>query len=178
MVSLLLLHLQSAFLDASTEDESLGRETSSHTDACISVHRRRHQQHHARLLHLRSRRRHGHRSPGTNIYQNNAVARLVHPSALAHNGCLCLLVKALHNCHVRPAQGGSFLALERHRGAAGAAEAPEKKEVREIEFFPAASANHTGGGRISVPDESELAAPFSSPYAGRAAPQLDLSLRL
>ncbi|KAF8715874.1 hypothetical protein HU200_026832 [Digitaria exilis] len=75
-------------------------------------------------------------------------------------------------------QGGSFLALERHRGAAGAAEAPEKKEVREIEFFPAASANHTGGGRISVPDESELAVPFSSSYAGRTAPQLDLSLRL
>lgn len=71
------------------------------------------------------------------------------------------------------------MALERQPGEAAASEAPVKKEVREIEFFPAASAtaNH-GGGRISVGDESELAAPFS-PYAGRtAAPQLDLSLRL
>ncbi|OEL37005.1 hypothetical protein BAE44_0001975 [Dichanthelium oligosanthes] len=79
-------------------------------------------------------------------------------------------------------QGDAFLALERKAGAAAAeAPAPAKKEVREIEFFPAASAHHTGGGRVSVPDESEHAAPFSSPYgatAGRTAPQLDLSLRL
>ncbi|CAL4908955.1 unnamed protein product [Urochloa decumbens] len=66
--------------------------------------------------------------------------------------------------------------------AASVAEAPAKKEVREIEFFPAASAHHTGGGgRVSsFPDESELAVPFC-PYgaaAGRSAPQLDLSLRL
>jgi hypothetical protein len=68
------------------------------------------------------------------------------------------------------------------------AEPPAKKEVREIEFFPAASAHHraggVGGGRVSVPDEpTELAAPFSSAYgaaaaASHTAPQLDLSLRL
>ncbi|CAN6354763.1 unnamed protein product [Urochloa humidicola] len=81
-------------------------------------------------------------------------------------------------------QGDALLAMER-KGGAAAAEAPAKKEVREIEFFPAASAHQTrgsGGGRVSsFPDESELAAPFSSAYgaaAGRTAPQLDLSLRL
>lgn len=67
------------------------------------------------------------------------------------------------------------------------AEPPAKKEVREIEFFPAATTAHHragGGGRVSVPDEpAELAAPFSSPYgaataASHTAPQLDLSLRL
>ncbi|PUZ65318.1 hypothetical protein GQ55_3G213800 [Panicum hallii var. hallii] len=79
-------------------------------------------------------------------------------------------------------QGDTFLALDRKGGAPAAAEAPAKEEVREIEFFPAASAHHTGsGGRVSVRGDSELAAPFSSPYgaaAGRTAPQLDLSLRL
>ncbi|CAN6346280.1 unnamed protein product [Urochloa humidicola] len=79
-------------------------------------------------------------------------------------------------------QGDALLAMER-KGGAAAAEAPAKKEVREIEFFPAASAHQTrGGGRVSsFPDESELASPFSSTYgaaAGRTAPQLDLSLRL
>ncbi|TKW26483.1 hypothetical protein SEVIR_3G193000v4 [Setaria viridis] len=79
-------------------------------------------------------------------------------------------------------QGDAFLALER-KGGAAAAEAPAKKEVREIEFFPAASAHHAGGGgRVSsAHDVSELAAPFSSPYgaaAGRTPPKLDLSLRL
>jgi len=77
------------------------------------------------------------------------------------------------------------LARERKQGAAED-EAPAKKDVREIEFFPAASAHHTGGsGRVSVPNpnesESELTAPFSSPYgaaASHTAPQLDLSLRL
>nr|XP_034588799.1 uncharacterized protein LOC117851009 isoform X2 [Setaria viridis] len=69
------------------------------------------------------------------------------------------------------------------QGGAAAAEAPAKKEVREIEFFPAASAHHAGGGgRVSsAHDVSELAAPFSSPYgaaAGRTPPKLDLSLRL
>ncbi|RLN31018.1 hypothetical protein C2845_PM05G33080 [Panicum miliaceum] len=80
-------------------------------------------------------------------------------------------------------QADTFLALERKGGAPAAAEEPAKKEVREIEFFPAASAQHTGGGsRVSVRGDSELAAPFSSPYGaatvGRTAPQLDLSLRL
>ncbi|KAJ1263537.1 hypothetical protein BS78_09G193200 [Paspalum vaginatum] len=79
-------------------------------------------------------------------------------------------------------QGDAFLARDRKRGAADA-EAPAKKEVREIEFFPAASAHQTGGGRAPVPVESEFAAPFySSPYGGGAShtapPQLDLSLRL
>ncbi|EES19770.1 hypothetical protein BDA96_09G199200 [Sorghum bicolor] len=82
-------------------------------------------------------------------------------------------------------QGDAFLARERKQGAAED-EAPAKKDVREIEFFPAASAHHTGGsGRVSVPNpnesESELTAPFSSPYgaaASHTAPQLDLSLRL
>jgi hypothetical protein len=72
-------------------------------------------------------------------------------------------------------QGDGFLALET-KGGAAAVEAPAKKEVREIEFFPAAGAHHTGAH-----DESELAAPFSSLYgaaAGRTTPQLDLSLRL
>ena len=75
------------------------------------------------------------------------------------------------------------MARERKQGPAEA-EAPAKKDVREIEFFPAASAYHTGeSGRISVPNpnESELTAPFSSPYgaaASHTAPQLDLSLRL
>ena len=102
----------------------------------------------------------------------------------------CLLVKASLSCGVYAlrAQGDTLLALERDGGAPAAAEAPAKKEVREIEFFPAASAHHTGGGggggggRVSVRGDSELAAPFSSPYgaaaAGRTAPQLDLSLRL
>ncbi|CAN6337160.1 unnamed protein product [Urochloa humidicola] len=79
-------------------------------------------------------------------------------------------------------QGDALLAMER-KGGAAAAEASAKKEVREIEFFPVASAHNSGGGRVisSFPDESELAAPFSSPYgaaAGRTVPQLDLSLRL
>ncbi|CAD6333317.1 unnamed protein product [Miscanthus lutarioriparius] len=78
-------------------------------------------------------------------------------------------------------QGDAFLARERKQGPAEA-EAPAKKDVREIEFFPAASAHHTsGGGRVFVPNESELTAPFSSTYGGAAshtAPQLDLSLRL
>ncbi|WVZ99124.1 hypothetical protein U9M48_044471 [Paspalum notatum var. saurae] len=81
-------------------------------------------------------------------------------------------------------QGDAFLARERKRGAADA-DAPARKEVREIEFFPAASAHQTGG-RVPVPDESEFAAPFySSPYGGGAGaashtapPHLDLSLRL
>lgn len=71
---------------------------------------------------------------------------------------------------------------ERKQGAAEA-EAPAKKDVREIEFFPAASGHRAGeGGRVLVPDESEFAAPFSYPYgtaaSHTAAPQLDLSLRL
>ncbi|KAL6618973.1 hypothetical protein ACP70R_034112 [Stipagrostis hirtigluma subsp. patula] len=76
-------------------------------------------------------------------------------------------------------QGEVFLARERKRGAA-AAEAPAKKEVREIEFFPAAAAAsaHHGGGT----GESEFAAPFSSAWYGgagrRAAAPLDLSLKL
>ena len=95
-------------------------------------------------------------------------------------------LRCARHCALR-AQGDTFLALERDGGAPAAAEAPAKKEVREIEFFPAASAHHTGGGgggggRVSVRGDSELAAPFSSPYgaaaAGRTAPQLDLSLRL
>lgn len=73
------------------------------------------------------------------------------------------------------------MAQERKQGPAEA-EAPAKKDVREIEFFPAASAHHTGGrGRVSVPDESEITSLFSSPYgaaASHTAPQLDLSLRL
>lgn len=73
------------------------------------------------------------------------------------------------------------MARERKQGPAEA-EAPAEKDVREIEFFPAASAHHTsGGGRVFVPNESELTAPFSSTYgaaASHTAPQLDLSLRL
>lgn len=71
------------------------------------------------------------------------------------------------------------MAQERKQGAAEA-EAPAKEDVREIEFFPAASAHHTGGGGVRA--QPELAAPFSSPLYGaaasHAAPQLDLSLRL
>lgn len=98
---------------------------------------------------------------------------------------LALLDQSHQYCDaiVRTAQGDAFLVRERKQGAAEA-EAPAKKDVREIEFFPAASAHHTGGGgRVSVPGESELAAPFSYPYgaaaaASHTAPKLDLSLRL
>ncbi|XP_062230390.1 uncharacterized protein LOC133928150 [Phragmites australis] len=76
-------------------------------------------------------------------------------------------------------QGGdaSFLVRERKRGAE--AEAPVKKEVREIEFFPAARTHHAAAAAADVGlDESEFAAPLSSSYGARAAPPLDLSLRL
>ncbi|KAL6839232.1 hypothetical protein ACP4OV_030904 [Aristida adscensionis] len=76
-------------------------------------------------------------------------------------------------------QGEAFLVRERERKLRGASadEAPAKtKEVREIEFFPAAAGAHHEGVGAS---ESEFAAPFSSspPYGG-ASPPLDLSLRL
>ncbi|XP_062181665.1 uncharacterized protein LOC133885915 [Phragmites australis] len=75
----------------------------------------------------------------------------------------------------RQEKGEVFLARERRRGAA--AEAPEKKEVREIEFFPAASTHHGAGG--VAPEESEFATPLSSSSgAGGFTVQLDLSLRL
>ncbi|CAL4902393.1 unnamed protein product [Urochloa decumbens] len=110
---------------------------------------------------------------------SDEISRLVHSSARPQDAVFAC--ESCSICGVRPAQGDAFLAMER-KGGASVAEAPAKKEVREIEFFPAASAHHTGGGgRVSsFPDESELAVPFC-PYgaaAGRSAPQLDLSLRL
>ncbi|KAK3138347.1 hypothetical protein QOZ80_5AG0367620 [Eleusine coracana subsp. coracana] len=87
-------------------------------------------------------------------------------------------------CVVRATQGGEtafqLVRGDRKRGAL-MDEAPDKKEVREIEFFPAASTHHGGGGGI---DESEFVPPVSSSSyfdaGSRAAPEphLDLSLRL
>lgn len=97
---------------------------------------------------------------------------------------LCLLVK-LASFTRSKSQTLRCKRIITAQGDAPLAEPPAKKEVREIEFFPAASAHHRagggGGGRVSVPDEpAELAASFSSPYgaASHTAPQLDLSLRL
>jgi hypothetical protein len=49
-------------------------------------------------------------------------------------------------------------------------EEPAKKEVREIEFFPAVTTRHAGL------DESEIVAPAVSSSYG--SPPLDLSLKL
>lgn len=82
-----------------------------------------------------------------------------------------------------PTQGGSAFQLvrDRKRGAL-VDEAPAKKEVREIEFFPAASTHHDAGGGGGI-DESELVPPVSSSHYGGASScaatqPLDLSLRL
>jgi hypothetical protein len=154
------------FVDASKEDESLDREwTSTGTDASRCT------------------------TPSTILPQPwPPLARYLSrvlvdvessPHLLVHTRkkySLCLLVKlALLDqsnkcCDARTAQGDAFLAREKKQGAAET-EAPAKKEVRGIEFFPAASSHHNGGrGRVSVPDE------FAA--ASHTAPQLDLSLRL
>lgn len=71
-------------------------------------------------------------------------------------------------------KGEGFLARERKEE-----EAAEKKEVREIEFFPMSTNNAAGG---VGPDMSEFATmgstPFSSSSCGGCTAPLDLSLRL
>lgn len=85
---------------------------------------------------------------------------------------------------MRATQGGSSAfqqVCDRKRGAF-IDEAPAKKEVREMELFPAASARHHPAGGIND-DVSEFVPNVSSPHyrgAGSCAapPPLDLSLRL
>jgi hypothetical protein len=178
---LLLLHPR-AILDASKEDESIGREQRRSTGAGAGADA-------SRLLHLRPCHSHGHRSPGTctlsRVHSSSARAHVrARPRKKKKVLSLCLLVK-LASFTRSKSQTLRCKRIITAQGDAPLAEPPAKKEVREIEFFPAASAHHRagggGGGRVSVPDEpAELAASFSSPYgaASHTAPQLDLSLRL
>lgn len=121
----------------------------------------------ARLLHLRPCHRHGHCSPGTPAHTTKSRSPPAATSAVLTDSQCCV---------VRASQGESAFQLvrDRKRGAL-VDEAPAKKEVREIDFFPAASAHHHTG-RVSI-EESEFVASHYGAGSYVAAP-LDLSLRL